>query len=134
MGPFLAVVLIKILKRPHNLQKKPKSAHHQRQEKIDLRSEFIKLQICRIFCKKEQASFFTGSVSSCCKRRRNFSKGNKTTDRSCDTDEQGKAKARSNEKTGKSTPRHIKTYRTTRERVFEKFSILKLQGLVLGMT
>ena len=52
MGPLQAVIPMEILKRPHNLPKKPKSAHHQRQEKIDSRSELIKLQICRIFFAK----------------------------------------------------------------------------------
>ena len=39
MGPFQAVIPMDILKRPHNLPKKQKSAHHQRQPEEKLIQE-----------------------------------------------------------------------------------------------
>ena len=52
MDPFQAVVLMNNLMNNHNLPKKPKSAHHQGQKKIDSRSELITPQPRRIFFAK----------------------------------------------------------------------------------
>ena len=52
MGPFQAVVLKNNLMNNQNLPKKPKSAHHQRQEKIYSRSKLITPQPCRIFLQR----------------------------------------------------------------------------------
>ena len=50
MGPFQAFVLMRIVKTPHNLPKKP--AYHQRQEKIYSRKELVKLQVTGFFLQR----------------------------------------------------------------------------------
>ena len=62
MGPFQAVVLKNNLMNNQNFPNKPKSAHHQRQEKIDSRNELITPQPCRIFLQRG-LNHFTSFIS-----------------------------------------------------------------------